>query len=927
MDETLGAVVPRDPGLIVPVPFDRGEVERSLPERFTRVAATRPAAVAIRSGSGQVTYGDLATASDALASVIARMAPGSEVPVAVLLSDPISMITGILATWKAGRLCVPLAHSLPPARLEVVLRDAEAGLIITDRTGSATLPPLAGTSARQLLLDAVDFRAAVEPPRMTATPDTLACLLYTSGSTGKPKGVLKTHRNLLHRSHDFTTSITMRPADRVGALHSPAFAAGLRDVLTALLTGATLVPFDLRRAGLRALAAWLRQEEISVLCAVVSTIRRLFASIGPETRFPSIRVVRLGSEPFYRRDVERLRQHLDPDCVLISGYGASEANGVAAYRMDRNTPLPAGRVPAGYAIEGVEIVLLDAAGLPVGAGQAGEVVVRSRYLSPGYWRQPELTREKFYPDPADPQMRFYRTGDIGRRQSDGCLEILGRRDHQVKVRGHLVHPSEIEAALVEHPAIREAVVTASAAADGESRLAAYVVPHASPAPYAGALRRYLQARLPAYMVPSAFVSLEALPLNSNGKVDRRSLPPPPRPAADREGDFVPPRTPMEHQIAAIWEELFGVAPIGASDNFFDLGGDSLLAAAFVAAIEETCGRVLSPAVLLEDSTVADLAATMLRGEGGFNERVTALRASGTRVPLFFLHNDYGRGVYTHALARCLDLDRPFYAVHLHGLDEPTRPATVEAIAASRLEAVRAVQPHGPYALGGHCNGGLIALEMARQLRAEGERVAAVVMIDTRAPALGRRALQRASHVLGRLRGLPPEVRDGLFVRVDRAWQEVDERARYYRTRIRLLRRSGPRAQMEVLGRKLAGTARRLARVLESEPTRQGRAPADEPPAPGARQIFRRAIRRYTPSPYPGLVALFRAEQFPERRPDLGWARLLPRLELDVIPGDHHSCITRHVATLGARLEAVLHRADDASQGAESNKGLRGISAS
>lgn len=902
-----------DPGEVERLPFDREEVERSLPERFARVAATCPDAVAISSERERVTYGELASRSDALAAAIGHQASGSEAPVAVLLGDPISMITGILAAWKAGRLCVPLDHTLPPGRLEVILRDSEAGLIVTDRSGRAALPLLPGISARQLPLDAVDLRAAVEPPRVALTPDTLASLLYTSGSTGRPKGVLKTHRNSLHLVRCFTTSAVIRPVDRVSALHSPAFAAGLRDVLTALLSGATLLPFDLRRAGLRALADWIRQQEISVLCAVVTTIRHLFVSLGPEARFPSVRVVRLGSEPFYRQDVERLRRHLRPDCVLISGYGASEANGIAAYRMDQDTPLPAGRVPVGHALEGVEIVLLDDAGRPVGTDQAGEVVVRSRYLSPGYWRQPDLTRAMFLPDPADPQRRAYRTGDIGRMRSDGCLEILGRRDHQVKVRGYLVHPGEIEVALLEHPAVREAVVTAWADADGETRLAAYVVPHASPAPYAGVLRRYLQARLPAHMVPAAFVGLETLPLNANGKVDRRALPPPPRPAAVREVDFVPPRTPMEHQIAAIWEKLFGVSPIGAVDNFFDLGGDSLLAAALVAAIEETCGRVLSPAVLLEASTVAALAATMVRVEGGFNERVTALRASGQLPPLFFLHNDYGRGVYTHGLARCLDPDRPFYAVHLHGLDEPALPATVEAIAANRLQAVRAARRHGPYALGGHCNGGLVALEMARQLRAEGERVEAVVMIDTRAPALGRRALHRASDVLGRLRGLPPEARGEPFVRLDRAREEIDAWARYYRTRLGILRRDGTRAQMDVLGRKLAGTARRLARMLEIRPEWPDRAPGHERSAlTEPRQTYRRAIRRYAPSTYTGLVALFRAEQFPAHRSDLGWASLLPRLEVGVIPGDHHTCITRHVAALGARLEDVLHRAHDAS---------------
>ena len=903
-----------DPGQVERLPFDREEVERSLPERFARVAATRPAAVAITSGSERVTYGELASGSDALAAVIGRQASGREAPVAVLLSDPISMITGILAAWKAGRLCVPLDHTLPPARLEVILRDSEAGLIITDRKGSAALPPLPGTAARQLLLDAVDLRAAAELPRVTLTPDTLACLLYTSGSTGKPKGVLKTHRSLLHRSRCFTTSVAIRPEDRVSALHSPAFAAGLRDILTALLSGATLLPFDLRRAGFGALAGWIHQEEISVLCAVVTTIRHLFASLGPEARFPSVRVVRLGSEPFYRQDVERLRRHLRPDCVLIAGYGASEANGIAAYRMDQDTPLPAGRVPAGYALDGVEIVLVDDAGHPVGTGQAGEVVVRGRYLSPGYWRQPDLTRAKFLPDPADPQMRSYHTGDIGRLRSDGCLEVLGRRDHQVKVRGYLVHPGEIEVALVEHPAIREAVVTAWADAGGETRLAAYVVPQASPAPYAGVLRRYLQARSPAYMVPSAFVSLEALPLNANGKLDRRALPPPPRPAACPGSGF----RPTTKSDGAPDRGDLGRALRRVSDRSERqlLRPRRRLAARrrLRGAIEETCGRVLSPSLLLEASTVADLAATMIRDGGRIQRarhRASRLGASAHRSSscttttggAFIPTRSPGVSIPTVRFTRCIST----------GSTNPRCPQTVEAIAANRLQAVRAARPHGPYALGGHCNGGLIALEMARQLRAEGERVEAVVMIDTRAPALGRRALHRASDVLGRLRGLPPDARAGLFVRADRAWEEIDEWARYYQTRIGILRRSGTRAQMDFLGRKLAGTARRFARVLESRPEWRDSAPAQDPAAlTGPRQTYRRAIRRYAPTRYAGLVALFRAEEFPADRPDLGWARFLPRLEVGVIPGDHHTCITRHVAAFGARLEDVLHRADDAS---------------
>ncbi len=377
---------------------------------------------------------------------------------------------------------------------------------------------------------------------------------------------------------------------------------------------------------------------------------------------------------------------------------------------------------------------------------------------------------------------------------------------------------------------------------------------------------------------------------------------------------MPPRSPLEHQIAAIWEELFSLSPIGAHDNFFDLGGDSLLAVTLVAAIEEVCARALPPAVLLEAATVAGLAERVAREDSGFTEPLTALRASGVRTPLFFVHNDNGRGLYTYALARRLDADRPIYAVHLHGLDGRALPPTVDAIAADRLRTVRAARPHGPYALGGHCYGGLVAFEMARQLRAEGERVEAVVMVDTPAPSRGLRTLHGASDMLGRLRGLSPAERDGLFMRIDQFCEQLVSRVRYYQGRFRVLQGSSRRAQVEFVERKLVMAARSAARALPSHRAPRGGEPADASPVaivePG--DAYRRAIRCYLPPRYAGRVALFRAEQWPADRPDLGWSRLLPLLEVAIIPGDHHTCITRHVAELAARIEETLQRAETTS---------------
>jgi amino acid adenylation domain-containing protein len=851
------AVPPPSLGLL---PFDEQEVEGSLPQRFARVAATWPARPAIVAGSDWLTYEALDRRSDALAQAIQRRAPAGAGPVAVLLGDHVSSIISILATWKAGRLCVPVDPGYPPARIEMLLKDSEATLVVA--AGEAVPPLRPPVGIRQLRPGDLDLdRLAGPPSPVSVPPDGLAYLFYTSGSTGEPKGVPHSHRNLLHRVRFSVASLGVGPEDRMSALHSLSFFVGLRDILNALLSGAALLPFDPRRAGAGALAAWIDREQVSVLSAVATTLRHLIAHLGPEQCFPSVRIVRCGGEPLHRSDVERWWRRFPSARVLIASYGATEAGHIAEYPISRDTPLPAGRVPAGHSLGGIEVLILDEGGRPVDDGQPGEVVVRSAYLSAGYWRRPDLTGAVFVPDPDDPRSRLYHTGDIGRRRSDGCLEVLGRRDQQVKVRGYRVHPGEIELTLAEHPDVHEAVVTARAGADGGMRLTAYVVPRPSAPVRGGALRQFLRERLPGYMVPSAFIPLEVLPVNAHGKLDRAALPPPT--AGDtREAEFVRPRSPLEHQIVELWEELLGVRPIGSNDDFFDLGGDSLLAATFATAFEAATDRPLSPGVLFESSTVAALAEALVQS-AAFAEPVTALRPSGNRPPLFFLHGDFnGGGLYCHALARALDPDRPFYAVHPHGLDGRPVPATIEAMAADRLEAVRALRRHGPFLLGGHCNGGLVALEMARRLRAEGADVEMVVLIEVPAPGQALGALRWASGALGRA---------------------------------------------AVAGRNPVRAARGLARAFVGRTFRRGPGAPRTAVAPfdRLRLAYRHAMRRYVPPPYPGRVALVRGEAVPEPAADLAWSSLLPRLELVVVPGDHLTCVTRHVAGLGARLDELL----------------------
>jgi len=887
-----------------PLAFTADEVERSLCERFAKVASVCPSAAAIAAGTRRLSYAQLDRSSDAVAGAILLKSQAPEAPIALLLADPLSTTIAMLAAWKAGRLCVPLDASVPPRRIEAMLRDSDAALVVTDLETSAVLSSLPEVKTRGLRWDEVDLAAPSDLPRATATAETLAALFYTSGSTGRPKAVIHSHGSLLNCARAFIQMLGVQPADRFGTLSSSSFMIGLRDMLAALLSGAALLPFDPRSRGSRALAEWIDREEISVLSAVTSTLRHLVTAMPPGKRLPSVRCVRTGSEQVFHQDVEQFRERFRPDCLLVATYGASEASGITAYRVTPGASLPAGRVPAGHPFEGVELLVLDDDWRAVECGRQGEVAVRSRYLASGYWRRPDLTRAVFLDDPTEPRSRIYLTGDIGRLRPDGCLEVFGRKDDEVKVRGYRVHPGEIELALTEHPAIREAAVI-TRTEQTETQLVAYVVPDAS-APTPAELRRFLAPRIPGYMMPSAIVNLEAFPLTPTGKVDRGALPAPPPPALRRMVNWVQPRSPLEHQIAAIWEGLFAMAPVGAHDDFFDLGGDSLLAAGLMAAIEEACGRVLSPAVLLEAPTVASLAARILQEDGGVTEPITALRASGHLTSLFFVHNDAGRGLYTHALARLLHPDRPVYAVHLHGFSDGRVPPTVEAIAAERVLALRAVRPEGPYVLGGHCHGGFVALEMARRLRAEGESVEAVVMVDTMAPSGRVRMLHHASEILGRLRGLSEAERHELFKRLDQRMEKLTLWASYYRGRLRIARGLTGRARLVLVARKVLATSRAVVRALAGRRLGPAAATSEKPTGPAEQaEDSRRVLRCYMPRPYGGRVFLLRAEELRAARPDLGWSGLLSRPTVTVIPGDHHTCITRHVAVFAEQLEAML----------------------
>ena len=427
----------------------------------------------------------------------------------------------------------------------------------------------------------MDSGFSTDDPGLSIGPDHFAFLIYTSGTTGQPKGVIQNHRNLLHDSLLYCNGLHICTDDRVALLYSCSASQGLKITLATLLNGAALCPFQVRHQGVAELPLWLNQEEITIYFSVPIVFRQFVGTIGEQEQFPRLRIIQLGSDLVTPRELEEYQKHFSADTILILRFGTTETGTLRRIFFTVNTCVDEAAVPVGYATEDTDISLLDEEGKVVKFGAVGEIVVESRYISPGYWRRPDLTREKFFSDPNGGDKRIFHTGDLGRLRSDGLLYHLGRKDFQLNIRGYRVEAGEIEAVLLAQDNVKEAIVATGKASTGADfdRLIAYIVPFEDPLPSIPDLRRAARKKLPAYMIPSDFVFLESLPLTPNGKVDRRALPAPGKARPELDVTYVVPQSDIEKQLARIWEEVLDVRPIGIHDNFFDLGGHSLSAGA------------------------------------------------------------------------------------------------------------------------------------------------------------------------------------------------------------------------------------------------------------------------------------------------------------------------------------------------------------
>jgi amino acid adenylation domain-containing protein len=596
------------------VPFARADIEQSIPVRFEQQVEKYADELALKSGDLSLSYGELNRVTNRLARAIIDRLGNKPEPVALLLRQGNPAVSSILGILKAGKCYVPLDPTYPEATLVSILEESQASLVVTNDPDLPSAMAFVREPSKILNIDKLDDGIPTDNPSPTISPDSLAYLFYTSGSTGRPKGVVQNHRNVLHQIMTYTNGLQLAREDRVTLLHSHGFSASRLDIFGALLNGAALFPISVAEEGFGRLARWLRDEEITLLHWVPTALRHFANTLDEGDLFPKLRLLVLGSEPLLSRDVELYKQHFTLGCVLVNRFGTTETGNIRWYFMDKQTATPSGPVPVGYAVEDTTVFLLDDKGKKLENGQVGEVAVKSRYLSPGYWRRPDLTAAVFSSDPVEPETKIYRTGDMGRILADGCLLHLGRKDFQVKIRGYRVEVGEVERMLLEHSAIAAAVLAARSDHRGGKRLVAYYVCTDAPPPSSSTLRNFLAARLPGYMLPSAFVHLQALPRTPSGKVDQQALPEPDIETPNADASIAQGRTPVEKKLVKIWTDVLGIDAVGIDQNFFDVGGHSLHAMSMISRATEIFKVEISLREFFELPTVAHMAEMISRQE-------------------------------------------------------------------------------------------------------------------------------------------------------------------------------------------------------------------------------------------------------------------------------------------------------------------------
>ncbi|WP_258005901.1 non-ribosomal peptide synthetase, partial [Cylindrospermopsis raciborskii] len=718
---------------------------KCLHQLFELQVEKTPNNVAVVFKNQSLTYFQLNQRANQLAHYLQSRGVRPDVLVGICMERSLEMVIGLLGILKAGGAYVPMDSNYPRERLDFMLVDAGISLLLTQENQVTTLDIL---PPHQIICLDKEWQVIAQEdthnPSTNLVVENLAYLIYTSGSTGQPKGVMISHSAICNHMLWMQKTFSFGEREKVLQKTPFSFDASVWEFYAPLLTGGQLIIAE--KDGHKDVSYLLKlicEQQVTVL-QMVPSLLQMFLEYGEIENCHSLTHIFCGGEALPVAMVENLLSKLNVNFHNL--YGPTEACIDAtflSFTKENNHYIKQNMLPIGRPIANTQTYVLDAHLQPVPIGVPGELYIGGMGLARGYCQLPQLTRDKFiaHPFSDNPDSRLYKTGDLVRYLPDGNIEFIGRIDHQVKIRGFRIELGEIEAVLTQHPNVLNAVVVISGDSSATNSLIAYYVSTEKQFTSSGVLRDFLKEKLPDYMIPNSFIVLDHLPMTPNGKIDRKLLAGLNINRTFDAHQHVSPRTLLEYKLVEIWEEILQVSPISVTENFFDLGGHSLLAIRLIAAIEQKLKCNLPVVSLFREGTIEKIALLLDQDHqkaSNHSDILIPLQTQGDLLPLFLVHQAGGYGLSYSVLAEKLAVGMgkklPIYAIQSPGLDGKQSPLeSIEEMANTYINTIREIQPHGPYLLGGHSLGGLIAFAMASQLEAMGEQIERVLIIDTHPP--------------------------------------------------------------------------------------------------------------------------------------------------------------------------------------------------
>ncbi len=834
---------------------------------FEKRVKDNPNKTAIVYQKEQLSYQELNARANQLAHYLRSMGVGPERIVAISLERGPQMIISLIATLKAGGAYLPIDPNYPAERINYMLKDSQTQWLITSANLQEKFNDFSG---HKIILDEIQKdlnQFSPENPVLINVAQNLAYIIYTSGSTGRPKGTMLQHQGVINLAFSLGGFYGVTPKSRLLQFASFSFDASVDEIFNTLLNGATLYLIDqqelLSGTGLVKALKEFKITNVTLPPSVLSVL-------NPED-FPELQNITSAGEACTPEIANKWSKGRN----FVNGYGPTE-NTVATTVFQVKDEIKGTSVPIGHPIHNVKVYVLNSAMLQQPIGVPGELFIVGVGLARGYLHRPDLTAERFVPNPfADtPGERLYRTGDLVRFLPDGNLEFLGRIDKQIKIRGFRVELGEIEAVIQKQKGVRAVAVNAVQIANGQKVLVAYLVPENKAKLNVNELKQKLQTLLPDYMVPTAFMILEALPLTPNGKINYRALP---TPNLDQTGEVkekTKPRTPLEARLLDIWKEVLGTGNIGIRDSFFDLGGHSLLAMKLLTAVEKQLGKDVNLVSFFRNPTIEHMAA-LIEQEDAFESSagLIQLKKGDQQKPLFFIHPSGGSVHHYAELAKLLKTERAVYGIQAQGLDgKHPLHKTIEEMASAYIQTIKEKQPQGPYYIASWSFGVMIVHEMARQLKAMGDKLGLVLQLDQGPEITYEKPADTAEMLYNMFK-------------------------RYFKLDVDYLRTLDETSQFKVAIKK-AKKHKVIPRFVRLNDFKRYIIVNET-------QIM--AWVNYKIKFFDGEIVLFRSEENSSSpQPDLGWSKWVKKVHIIDVPGDHISMLLQpHVQTVAAKLDQLL----------------------